>query len=63
MEDKKCCGSHAWLGPIILLIIGVLWLLSDLGVFYMDISWWPIVFIVFAVIKLIHGKKCACSCK
>jgi len=55
MKDKCCC--HTWLGPVLLLVIGILWLLTDLGVFYIGISWWPIVFIALGILKLFHGEK------
>ncbi len=41
--------------PILLLIIGTLWLLSDLEVITIDIPWFPIILIVFAIGWLINS--------
>ena len=34
---------------VLLLVVGILWLLSELKVIVVDIPWWPIVLIVFAL--------------
>lgn len=34
---------------VLLLIVGVLWLLSDLEVITVKIPWWPVIIIVIAV--------------
>lgn len=35
--------------PVILLVVGVLWLLSDLNVITVDIPWWPVILIIIAL--------------
>ena len=35
--------------PIILLVVGILWLLNSLNVITADIPWWPIVLIIIAI--------------
>ena len=52
---------------IILVVIGALFLLKNLGIFT-DVSWnivWPIVLIVIglaAIVKKAHGCGCGCNC-
>jgi hypothetical protein len=35
--------------PVLRLVIGILWLISELGVLTIDIPWWPIILIVVAL--------------
>ena len=47
---SMCCGSKRFPTiPSILLIVGVLWLLSDLKIITVDIPWWPVILIIVAV--------------
>ena len=34
---------------VLLLVLGILWLLTELKVFTLSISWWPIIIIVVAI--------------
>ena len=34
---------------ILLLILGILWLLTELKVFTLNMSWWPIIIIIVAI--------------
>ena len=45
--DKKCCSGHHVCG-ILLLVIAVVWLISDWGVLTNNVPWLPL-FIVFAI--------------
>jgi len=40
---------------VLLLILGILWLLTELNVFTLTISWWPIIIIVVAI-GMIYNK-------
>ena len=33
----------------IVLVIGIFWLLSDLGILVVDVPWWPVILIVIAI--------------
>ena len=44
-----CCGHNKYGFGLIILIIGVLWLMKDLGWISSNISFWPIAFIVFGI--------------
>jgi len=51
MEEEKCC-HHGGIFPTfaaLLLIIGVLWLLSELKMITIDIPWWPVIVVVVAI--------------
>ena len=50
----KCKNKFPVLG-ILLLILGILWLLTELNVFTLRISWWPIIIIVVAV-GMVYNK-------
>ena len=41
--------------PIILLVIGILWLLGDLGMITIDIPWLPIILVLCATGWLINS--------
>ena len=43
----------------IFLTIGIIWLLKDLGYIKVDISWWPVIFIIIVaigILKFINKK-------
>lgn len=44
---------------VLLLIVGVIWLLSDLGIITVSIPWWPIILIAIALGWIIdhYAKK------
>jgi len=68
MEKKKDdMKSFAWSGrcsgvglPLILLIVGVYWLLKDLGYIQTNISIWPILLIVLGLYWIIGRIFCKC---
>ena len=53
VEEVKGCLCFRGKGfptfATLLLVVGVLWLLGELGVFKAEIPWWPVVLIVVAV--------------
>ena len=53
----KCCGGNFPTFAVILLVIGVLWLLSDLGVITVDVPWVPVVLIIIALGAMCHKHK------
>ncbi|MBD3248726.1 hypothetical protein GF336_01655 [Candidatus Woesearchaeota archaeon] len=42
---------------ILLLIIGVIWLLKDLGIIMIDIPWWPVIIITLALWMIIKNYE------
>jgi len=56
-----CCGGFKAI-PIFFLIIGIMWLLNDMGIISIDIPWLPLIVIVFSLKALMYphhfeGKK------
>ena len=47
-----CCWHTGRKGfptfAVLLLVLGILWLLSDLNVIVVNIPWWPVILIVIA---------------
>tara|TARA_Y100000310_G_scaffold326296_1_gene391026 strand:- start:812 stop:1009 length:198 start_codon:yes stop_codon:yes gene_type:complete len=60
MDKHKCCSGHALpIFPIVVLAIGVLWLLSELGTIALDLPWLPLIVVVLAlgmIVKFYHFK-------
>jgi hypothetical protein len=58
-KDAAYCCRHP-LFAVILLVIGVLWILSDMGVITLDVPWLPLVVVVYAMGKLykMHYHRC-----
>lgn len=64
-KKKENKGWCCWGGKkgfptfaFLLLVIGVLWLLSSVGVITVDVPWWPVVLIIVASGWVIdHYKK------
>ena len=53
-----CCGGNKSLTfAILLLVVGVLWFLSGIGVITVDIPWWPVILIVIAAGWIINSYK------
>jgi len=51
-KNKHCCmfgGKGFPTFAFLLLAIGVLWLLSSMGIMTVSIPWWPVVLIVVAL--------------
>ncbi len=48
-DIKKCHGV-----PVLMLIIGILWLLADLGVIGFTLPWWPIIIIILSIGMIKH---------
>lgn len=46
-KDKCCCRFP--LCAFLLLVVGVLWLLSDLNVISVQIPWVPVILIIFSL--------------
>lgn len=43
--------------PIILLVIGIIWLLNDLRILTISIPWVPLVLIIIAIGLIVNRKK------
>ena len=56
MTGEKCAGISSWLW----LIVGVLFLLADLGVWNWGISWWTAAFLVCGLMCVASSycKRC-----
>ncbi|MDP7520824.1 MAG: hypothetical protein QF567_01165 [Candidatus Pacearchaeota archaeon] len=54
MKESKRFPTFAWF----LLIVGVLWLLTDLNVITIDIPWIPIIVIVIAIGWIRNKNHC-----
>jgi len=54
---------HFRVGPIVLILVGILFLLNNLGLFHLrDLfhqmgTWWPVILIVIGAAGLIGGKR------
>ena len=52
MHNCYCCGDSKGLGWVIF-IVGVLYLLTDLGwMSWWNISWWTILFLIYGLIMI-----------
>tara|TARA_Y100000034_G_C6738413_1_gene327520 strand:- start:491 stop:691 length:201 start_codon:yes stop_codon:yes gene_type:complete len=50
-EKSWCCWGGKKSFPtfaVLLLVIGILWLLSEVKIITVDIPWWPVVLIIVA---------------
>lgn len=59
-KEYSClCGKGFPTFPILLLVIAVLWLLSELAIITIDLPWWPIILGIIALgwIFDYYGKK------
>lgn len=55
-----CCSGHGGRFPtlpLILIVVGVIWLLNDLGIIATDIPWFPVAIIIFGIGWLIDSRK------
>ena len=45
---------------VILLAVGILWLLSEMGFIAFKVSWWPVILIIVAVGMILnrYGPEC-----
>jgi flagellar motor component MotA len=59
MNKRGCCfGQYAPVWGIIVLIIGILFLMQDLGTWnFLGINWWTIVFILAGISMFFKSKK------
>ena len=58
--DKEGCTGRFPIFAILIFILGILWLLSDLGVFILDIPWLALIVIILSLgmmVKQAHYKK------
>ncbi|MAG59427.1 hypothetical protein CMO96_01410 [Candidatus Woesebacteria bacterium] len=46
------CGHGGYGGGVFLLLLGVFWLMGNLGVLPGDTSFWPYVFIIFGIYSI-----------
>ena len=55
-KKKECCKGHGMFPiiAVVVLLLGVLWLLGDLGVITAKVPWLPIVVIAIAINWLMH---------
>jgi hypothetical protein len=58
LESRECAGKGL-VGGLILLTIGALFLMANLGILNSDVfrTWWPLLLIVFGVAKLFGGRR------
>ena len=51
MFKKKnvCCMGSFPTFAVLLLVVGVLWLLAEIGVITIAIPWWPVILIIVAL--------------
>jgi uncharacterized membrane protein len=61
---KTCSCGHHKVVPVLIIIVGIAFLLSDLGILTWSASniIWPIALIIFGCMKLAKGK-CKCCQK
>lgn len=53
-----CCHHKCYFFPILLIIIGVVALLTNLGLLNVSIwNWWPILIVLFAIYILVWQKR------
>jgi hypothetical protein len=51
-----CCGGRTFpTVAVLLLIVGVVWLLTDLGIMAVNIPWWPVILIILALGWIINN--------
>lgn len=50
---KKICEVAPWFAWLVL-IVGVLYLLADLGTFAMNLNWWTLLFLLGGIKYLTH---------
>lgn len=53
MEKDKCHHPKSPAFAFVLLILGLVWLLSELGIITIDIPWWPVILVVLALVWII----------
>lgn len=51
---KKWYGQKFPIFPVLLLVIGVIWLLNDLHVFTIQIPWLPVALIVLSLLWIVN---------
>ena len=58
-KNKSFCpiGKKFPTFPVILLVVGIVWLLNDLNIFSVDIPWIPVVIIIVAL-GMIFNRLC-----
>jgi len=55
-KEVKCCSGSVkhHIAPVAILLLAVLWLLSDLGIMMNNIPWFPIIVIVAIIGKMMY---------
>jgi|GEM_PF-1954130 len=65
MARKKAnvCGGSFPIFAVLVLAVGVLWLLHDMGKIAFSLPWWPTLVIIFSLGWIIkHNHMCTCGC-
>ncbi|MFH1455864.1 MAG: hypothetical protein ABIF40_02855 [archaeon] len=60
------CKGHKWAFGLLILALGVLFLLVDLGIWtFWGINWWTAIFLLMGLTAVSHGccKECKDMCK
>ena len=60
MKKKNiCCGGKFPTFAVIILVLGVLWLLGEMGILQVNIPWFPVILIIIALGWIIehYSKK------
>jgi hypothetical protein len=48
-KGKSFCTEKFPTFPAILLVVGVLWLLTELNIIAISVPWWPVILIIIAI--------------
>ena len=57
MKKNICCIGGFPTFAVLLLVVGILWLLSDLKVITITIPWWPVIVIVLELGWIVNSCK------
>lgn len=56
-----CCKCKMWMG-VVVFVVGIIFLLADLGVWkFWGINWWSVAFLLFGI-KMFTKGCCKCTC-
>ena len=59
METSGCCfrGRRFPTFPVVVLVLGILWLLGDLEVLTVDVPWLPVILIMVAIGWIVNSLR------